>query len=58
MGPKSCGCADRQGEGSCTACPAAEVFSYWCETCKRPVPEKRCPYCGLKARRKRSNDSG
>jgi len=46
------------GEGSCSGCPGEEVFGFWCGSCQRSVPEKRCPYCGLKARKKRQDDAG
>ena len=53
MEQKKCGCGEEHRQGSCAACPGEEVLSFWCDSCERPVPEKRCPYCGLKARRKR-----
>lgn len=40
-------------ERKCLECEKGALM-YWCETCQRPVPEKRCPNCGLKARKVRS----
>jgi hypothetical protein len=61
--PGSCG-QEKQGssgqeqQGGCAACKMDDIFSYWCKSCNRSVSEKRCPYCGLKAQRKRSTDGG
>ena len=43
-----CPCA-----GSAESCPYSErrELLYWCEICGRTVAEKRCPLCGLKARK-------
>ena len=46
------------GEEGCAACRSEEIFAFWCGSCERSVPEKRCPYCGLKARKKRQGDTG
>jgi len=49
------------GEGEVDACrPCGEGWtpSYWCDTCEREVGEKRCPLCGLKARRMRGSGEG
>jgi predicted RNA-binding protein with PUA domain len=53
MEQNKCACGKEHQEKSCTACHSEEIFSYWCDSCERSVPEKRCPYCGLKARKKR-----
>jgi hypothetical protein len=53
MAEKKCGCGEDHGQGGCAGCDSEQVFSYYCESCERSVPEKRCPYCGLKARKKR-----
>lgn len=53
---------EKQGEGhseaipdkKCWECGGGIPLPYWCETCQRMVPEKRCPNCGLKARKIRS----
>ena len=39
-------------ETGCPECCAAPL-AYWCEVCQQQVPEKRCPLCGLKARKMR-----
>ncbi|MCM0080987.1 hypothetical protein L4X63_05240 [Geomonas sp. Red32] len=46
-----CGCSGRDGE--CPACGMDAILSYWCDSCRRSVPDKRCPHCGLKAKRKK-----
>ena len=53
-GDAKCGCGGDKHEESCAACRRDDIFSYWCKTCNRSVSEKRCPYCGLKAQKKRS----
>jgi predicted RNA-binding protein with PUA domain len=58
METKKPGCSCQLPAGACQACGAEEIFSYWCEQCERSVPEKRCPYCGLKARKKRQEPPG
>jgi len=45
--------AGREEELSCQFCAKLAGLRYWCEVCERPVAEKRCPFCGLKARRMR-----
>lgn len=35
----------------CAACEIKVPLRYWCGTCEKAVAEKRCPFCGLKARR-------
>ncbi|HEY5513674.1 MAG TPA: hypothetical protein VIK40_08525 [Geomonas sp.] len=57
MTTKECGCSGEKPQGVCAACRGEAIFSYWCESCNRSVPEKRCPLCGLKARKKRPADS-
>jgi len=52
MEPKNCAC-DPTRPGSCPSCRAEAIFAYWCESCRRSVAGKRCPYCGLKAKKKR-----
>lgn len=49
--PGSCPCT-----GSASSCLPCEglINLYWCETCQQDVPEKRCPTCGLKARKIRT----
>jgi predicted RNA-binding protein with PUA domain len=38
---------------TCPLCDPGGALPYWCETCERLVPEKRCLGCGLKARKVR-----
>ncbi len=52
MASETCGCGDK-GHDGCAACGQDDIFGYWCETCKRSVAEKRCPFCGLKAQKKK-----
>lgn len=56
MTGEKCGCGDKEKDG-CAGC-GVDIFPYWCESCKRSVPDKRCPYCGLKSQRKRVTDGG
>lgn len=56
MTTKSGGCCDHKEQEGCAACRSDEIFAYWCETCQRSLPEKRCPYCGLKTRKKKEGD--
>lgn len=52
MNDKGCSCGGGKPEGTCPVCSgAAETLPYWCEVCRRAVAEKRCPFCGLKARK-------
>jgi predicted RNA-binding protein with PUA domain len=55
MEERKCGCGGESRQDSCAGCHEG-IFAFWCDSCERSVPEKRCPYCGLKARKKRSND--
>ncbi|GFO54127.1 hypothetical protein GMSM_11340 [Geomonas sp. Red276] len=50
--PSGCGCGGVQN-GECLSCGMDAMLPYWCASCRRPVPEKRCPHCGLKAKRKK-----
>jgi hypothetical protein len=50
---KQCCCNIEPRHKSCAACSGENIFSYWCKTCNRSVPEGRCPYCGLKAQKKK-----
>jgi predicted RNA-binding protein with PUA domain len=57
MTTKKCACGAGKGEkdeASCAVCDMDDIFFYWCSSCNRSVAEKRCPYCGLKAQKKRS----
>ncbi len=57
-GEDSCPCGSGTANGSCPLCGGEEPFRYWCDTCRQAVPEKRCPLCGLKARRMRGGGEG
>lgn len=49
-----CPCGSGATTGNCPFCGGEETpFLYWCETCRQVVGEKRCPLCGLKARKLR-----
>lgn len=50
MATKGCSCGDVKSAQSC-GCPGAGTELYWCESCRRVVPDKRCPHCGLKAKK-------
>lgn len=48
------GCREEGHKGcGCGVCRRDAIFSYWCSSCNRSVAEKRCPYCGLKAQKKK-----
>jgi hypothetical protein len=47
-----CNCGEGH-QGSCGGCGMEEIFGYWCDTCKTSVPDKRCPNCGLKTKKKK-----
>jgi predicted RNA-binding protein with PUA domain len=53
MSKKECDCNEDNSGTECLTCDRILLLSYWCETCKRPVAEKRCPGCGLKSRKVR-----
>ncbi|MDR3580791.1 MAG: hypothetical protein P4L44_12595 [Oryzomonas sp.] len=55
---ETCGCGTKRSEETCPACREAEPRRYWCETCERVVADKRCPLCGLKARKIRPDTQG
>ncbi len=53
-----CACAGgKPGEG-CPACAERELPAYWCDSCRQAVAGKRCPLCGLKARKRREQREG
>jgi predicted RNA-binding protein with PUA domain len=56
--PETCDCGMNKSEETCPVCREAEPWRYWCETCKRVVAGKRCPLCGLKARKIRPDNRG
>lgn len=47
-----CVCSRKHPEEGCTKCGEVHV-AYWCDVCQREIPDKRCPFCGLKARKMR-----
>jgi hypothetical protein len=47
-----CFCSRKHPEEGCPEC-CTSPLEYWCEVCQQNVPEKRCPFCGLKARKMR-----
>ena len=47
-----CSCGTGEGK-SCPACSNEPEEAYWCESCKQVVDDKRCPLCGLKAKKLR-----
>ncbi|WP_198419501.1 hypothetical protein [Geomonas oryzae] len=49
---EKCGHTGEERKG-CAACREEEPEPFWCPDCNKGVPEKRCPYCGLKARKKK-----
>jgi len=51
MDREACSCGDKDAEIACRMCGNETPLPYWCETCQRLVPEKRCQCCGLKARK-------
>jgi predicted RNA-binding protein with PUA domain len=52
MDNRNCTRCESAGE-SCTTCSSGGVPIYWCESCRKAVEEKRCPLCGLKAKKVR-----
>lgn len=53
MNREDCSSGDKEPEIACKMCGSEITLPYWCETCQRPVAEKRCPCCGLKTRKSR-----
>jgi predicted RNA-binding protein with PUA domain len=49
---RKCTCCVSKGE-SCSTCNPEGFPLYWCESCQETVEDKRCPLCGLKAKRMR-----
>ncbi|HEX2768767.1 MAG TPA: hypothetical protein VHN12_05745 [Geobacteraceae bacterium] len=52
MSGMKCTCGANPREG-CPACGKKELSGYWCDICQQVVTDKRCPLCGLKARKMR-----
>jgi len=53
MTTEKCQCGEHESQQNCASCRSEEIFAYWCKSCNRSVPDKRCPYCGLKAQKKK-----
>ena len=54
MADGKCPWGAKEGEG-CSICGSDAAPLYWCESCGEYVEEKRCPLCGLKAKRVRED---
>ena len=51
MADRECTCGNSKPGAVCQVCRDRESLQYWCESCEQTVAEKRCPLCGLKARK-------
>ena len=51
MTAEKCTCGMVKTEVACPVCEERKLPGYWCDVCGRTVAEKRCPLCGLKARK-------
>jgi hypothetical protein len=51
-------CACGREDEACPVCGEREMPGYWCDGCRQAVAEKRCPLCGLKARKIREKLKG
>ncbi|ACM20278.1 hypothetical protein Geob_1921 [Geotalea daltonii FRC-32] len=49
MNDRQCTCPGGMQDLQCEVC--SQRPTYWCDNCKKEVPEKRCPLCGLKTRK-------
>jgi len=52
MSSVKCRCGANPRE-SCPVCEKWDLPAYWCGICGQVVADKRCPLCGLKARKMR-----
>ena len=52
-----CSCGSTKNGMDCPACRERRELPYWCESCRQAVTEKRCPLCGLKAKRIREKQT-
>ena len=57
MSSVKCRCGDNL-RGICPVCDKRDLPAYWCGICGQVVTDKRCPLCGLKARKMRMQDGG
>lgn len=53
MDRKEGSCSENNSGMACRVCDNGIPLLYWCETCQRLLPDKRCPSCGLKGRKVR-----
>lgn len=44
-------CGEKEEKPACSVCGKGRQLLFWCENCKQAVAEKRCPLCGLKAKK-------
>jgi predicted RNA-binding protein with PUA domain len=52
MTGRICKCGGGEKGEVCPLCGGEATLPYWCETCNREVADKRCPLCGLKAKKR------
>lgn len=50
-------CSGKKPGEVCAVCAESGLPLYWCDACGQSVTEKRCPLCGLKARKIRHTPS-
>jgi hypothetical protein len=53
MSDENCICSVKKPGEVCPVCAESALPLYWCDSCGQSVAEKRCPLCGLKARKVR-----
>jgi len=58
MAEGKCRCNEGNPGVECPVCRMGEQPDYWCDTCRQAVTGKRCPLCGLKARKMREGKNG
>jgi len=51
MTDENCICGSAKSGADCSLCRERKYLPYWCESCRQAVAEKRCPLCGLKAKK-------
>jgi predicted RNA-binding Zn-ribbon protein involved in translation (DUF1610 family) len=51
MTTRMCSCSGGEKGEICPVCGGETTLPYWCETCRKGVADKRCPLCGLKAKK-------
>lgn len=50
---ENCSFPAGESQGVCPGGDGVNDLPYWCQVCRQAVAEKRCPLCGLKARKLR-----